>query len=304
MGAAEVKVLTDEAMDDVAKSSARLFDYTVNPANRRSLDLQKLKKETENNDARLKMLQRMREKAEGSENKRQVPFVPFAQGGKKDRENYGDFFLKQLIKEIPAEKDNVQWIGVAPTTLSQAPKLEGRILSGAKGRLGNWEFYGTSDGKMGIKGVKGVKRIYKDKRGNFDNVIVDTNPNPDSILMTIMKRLAKEYDSEVKLIKVAKSDPNKEFKAFRTIPNWDESLAFNKKATGPSDDSIEILHAGSSAQEIAQIADRNLRVERMLPGDTRNYFTTYALKLTPAMKEARMKIYKKEGGLVVDLFKW
>ena len=42
----------------------------------------------------------------------------------------------------------------------------------------------------------------------------------------------------------------------------------------------------------------------MLPGDTRNYFTTYALKLTPAMKEARMKIYKKEGGLVVDLFKW
>ena len=304
MGAAEIKVLTDEAMDDVAKSSARLFDYTVNPANRRSLDLQKLKKETENNDARLKMLQRMKEKAEGSENKRQVPFVPFAQGGKKDRENYADFFLKQLIKEIPAEKDNVQWIGVAPTTLSQAPKLEGRILTGAKGRLGNWEFYGTSDGKMGIKGVKGVKRLYKDKRGNFDNVIADTNPNPDSILMTIMKRLAKEYDSEVKLIKVAKSDPNKEFKAFRTIPNWDESLAFNKKATGPSDDSIEILHAGNSMEEIAQIADRNLRVERMLPGDTRNYFTTYALKLTPAMKEARMKIYKKEGGLVVDLFKW
>jgi hypothetical protein len=157
---------------------------------------------------------------------------------------------------------------------------------------------------MGIKGVKGVKRVPTDNRGNTKSEAVDTNPNPDSILMTIMKRLAKEYDSEVKLIKVAKSDPNKEFKAFRTIPNWDESLAFNKKATGPSDDSIEILHAGSSAQEIAQIADRNLRVERMLPGDTRNYFTTYALKLTPAMKEARMKIYKKEGGLVVDLFKW
>jgi len=306
MGAAEVKVLTDEAMDDVAKSSGRLFDYTVNPANRRSLDLQKLKKETENNDARLKMLQRMREKAEGSENKRQVPFVPFAQGGKKDRENYGDFFLKQLIKEIPAEKDNVQWIGIAPTTLSQAPKLEGAIqgMAGARGRLGNWEFYGTSDGKMGIKGVKGVKRVYTDNRGNFKNVIVDTNPNPDSILMTIMKRLAKEYDSEVKLIKVAKSDPNKEYKAFRTIPNWDESLAFNKKATGPSDDSLEILHAGDSMKEMAQIADRNLKVERMLPGDSRNYFTTYALKLTPAMKEARMKIYKKEGGLVVDLFKW
>ena len=88
------------------------------------------------------------------------------------------------------------------------------------------------------------------------------------------------------------------------------SLAFNKKATGPSDDSIEILHAGNSTQEIQEIADlvqlrnRSLKVERMLPGDSRNYFTTYALKLTPAMKEARMKIYKKEGGLVVDLFKW
>jgi len=122
--------------------------------------------------------------------------------------------------------------------------------------------------------------------------------------MTILKRLAKEYDSEVKLIKVAKSDPNKEHKAFRTIPNWDESLAFNKKATGPSDDSIEILHAGSTREELAQIADRATRVDRMAPGDSRNYFTTYALKLTPAMKEARMKIYKKEGGLVVDLFKW
>ena len=304
MGAAEIKVLTDEAMDDVAKSSAKLFDYTVDPANRRSLDLQKLKRETENNEARLAMLQRMREKAEVSENKRSVPFVPFAQGGRSDRQNYADFFLKQLIKEIPAEKDNVQWLGIAPTTLTQAAKLEGQITQGAKGRLGNWEFYGTADGKMGIKGVKGIKRVPTDTRGNTRSEAVDTNPNPDSILMTILKRLAKEYDSEVKLIRVAKSDPNKEFKAFRTIPNWDESLAFNKRASGPSDDSIEILHAGDSREELAQIADRVGRVERMLPGDSRNYFTTYALKLTPAMKEARMKIYKKEGGLVVDLFKW
>jgi len=308
MGAPEIKVLTDEALDDIAVNSRKIFDYTTNPANKNSIDIQKLTKETENTDARLKMLQRMKEKAEGSENKRQVPFVPFAQGGKKDRENYADFFLKQLIKEIPAEKDNVQWIGVAPTTLSQAPKLEGGIITGARGRLGNWEFYGTSDGKMGIKGVKAVKRVPTDNRGNTKNEAVDTNPNPDSILMTIMKRLAKEYDSEVKLIKVAKSDPNKEFKAIRRIPNWDESLAYNKKATGPSDDSIEILHASDSQKDMGRflttLAERDLRVERMAPGDSRNYFTTYALKLTPALKEARMKIYKKEGGLVVDLFKW
>ena len=299
MGAAEVKVLTDEAMDDVAVNARKIFDYTTNPANKNSIDVQKLTKETEDTDARLKMLIKMKERAQGAENKRQAPFVPFAQGGKKDRENYGDFFLKQLIKEIPAEKDNVQWVGIAPTTLTQAAKLEGTIRPGAKGRLGNWEFYGTSDGKMGIKGVKGVKRT---SGGNQESV--NTNPNPDSVLMTIMKRLAKEYDSEVKLIKVAKSDPNKEFKAFRTIPNWDESLAFNKKATGLSDDSIEILHAGDTARDIQQIDGGRNRMERMLPGDSRNYFTTYALKLTPAMKEARMKIYKKEGGLVVDLFKW
>ena len=302
MGAAEIRVLTNEAMDDVNKSAKRLFNYTADPANRNRLDVEKLRKETNDNQARLDALQAMKAKA-GLLDENKTSFVPFAHGGKSDRENYGDFFIKQLIKEIPAEKDNVQWLGIAPTTLTQAAKLEGDIVAGARGRLGNWEFYGTSDGKMGIPGAQGVKRIYTSPRDSI-NVKVDTNPRPDSVLMTILKRLAKEYDSEVKLIKVAKSDPNKEHKAFRTIPNWDESLAFNKKATGPSDDSIEILHAGSTREELAQIADRATRVDRMAPGDSRNYFTTYALKLTPAMKEARMKIYKKEGGLVVDLFKW
>ena len=302
MGAAEIRVLTNEAMDDVNKSAKRLFNYTADPANRNRLDVEKLRKETNDNQARLDALQAMRAKA-GMLDENKTSFVPFAHGGKSDRENYGDFFIKQLIKEIPAEKDNVQWLGIAPTTLTQAAKLEGDIVAGARGRLGNWEFYGTSDGKMGIPGVQGVKRIYSTPK-DFTNVKVDTNPRPDSVLMTILRRLAKEYDSEVKLIKVAKSDPYKEHKAFRTIPNWDERLAFNKKATGPSDDSIEIMHAGSTREELAQIADRATRVDRMSPGDSRNYFTTYALKLTPAMKEARMKIYKKEGGLVVDLFKW
>jgi hypothetical protein len=303
MGAPEIRVLTMEAMDDVNKSSKKLFNYTADPANRNKLDVEKLRKETNDNQARLDALQAMRTQA-GLIEKDTATFVPFAQGSKRDRENYGDFFLKQLIKEIPAEKENVQWIGIAPTTLTQAAKLEGDIrgMAGARGRLGNWEFYGTPDGKMGIKGVKGVKRIRT--ADGLEDAKTDTNPNPDSVMMTILKRLAKEYDSEVKLIKVAKSDPNKEFKAIRRIPNWDESLAYNKKATGPSDDSIEILHAGDTAREIRAIDEGAHRVERMLPGDSRNYFTTYALKLTPAMKEARMKIYKKEGGLVVDLFKW
>jgi len=98
MGAAEIRVLTNEAMDDVNKSAKRLFNYTADPANRNRLDVEKLRKETNDNQARLDALQAMKAKA-GLLDENKTSFVPFAHGGKSDRENYGDFFIKQLIKE-------------------------------------------------------------------------------------------------------------------------------------------------------------------------------------------------------------
>ena len=38
--------------------------------------------------------------------------------------------------------------------------------------------------------------------------------------------------------------------------------------------------------------------------DPRLYYEAFGLKITPQMLQQPFKLYKKEGGLVVNMFKW
>ena len=42
----------------------------------------------------------------------------------------------------------------------------------------------------------------------------------------------------------------------------------------------------------------------MGPDDPDLYYPAFGLKITPEMKTKPFKLYKKTGGLVVDIFKW
>jgi hypothetical protein len=48
----------------------------------------------------------------------------------------------------------------------------------------------------------------------------------------------------------------------------------------------------------------DLRMLKIKSTDPRMYYDTMSLRITPEMKEKPFKLYKKTGGLVVNLFKW
>ena len=48
----------------------------------------------------------------------------------------------------------------------------------------------------------------------------------------------------------------------------------------------------------------NIKILKLEANDPRLYSEAFGLKITPDMLERPFKLYKKEGGLVVDLFKW
>ena len=84
--------------------------------------------------------------------------------------------------------------------------------------LGDIEFYGNRFGKAGFKKYgkrQGVVR--KDKTNN--EIQGNTDPKKTATLPSAMEKLAKQYNSEVKTIPVAKSDPNKPFKVVANVDN-------------------------------------------------------------------------------------
>ena len=48
----------------------------------------------------------------------------------------------------------------------------------------------------------------------------------------------------------------------------------------------------------------NQKLVEMGPDDPNLYYPAYGLKISPEMKTKPFKLYKKTGGLVVDIFKW
>ena len=296
MGRQEIDAILDEAADDVAQNQKRLQDFVTDPQNFYKLDPQKIRKEVTDAKARVETFQAMKDA--NVTNRESYDYMPLITGGKKDRENYARFFVKGIIKQAPKLDEKVEWVAGQPTTLAMATKMSDRSFGPKlQGYVGDFEFYGTPTGKMGMKGVKAA---IKNPPEGVDRA-VQTNEKADSIMAKVFKEIAKQYDTEYKLIKVAKSNPAKPYKIISKLKN--QHMLYDK------DDDVSVEAAFRTASEAQEYFQRyrfgsGATVERMDPGDSRNYFTTYAIKINDNLRNSRFKLYKKTGGLVVDIFKW
>jgi hypothetical protein len=125
---------------------------------------------------------------------------------------------------------------------------------------------------------------------------VKTDPKKDATLPAEMKRLAREYNSEVKVIKVAKSDPKKPFKIVKNV-GTNTKFKLDKDSAG-----TEHEVAFKTRKEAEYYSGRyDGDVQEIPEGDPRLYFDAFAIKISPDMVSKPFKAYN-EGGLVVNIF--
>ena len=219
-----------------------------------------------------------------------IPFLPMI-----ERDVWGDHLIKHLAKS--AADDGVKWIAIHPVERLHAFKRADK-QAGAIGKLGDFEFYGTATGKAGIQGVK----AYSKKQ----NKAIPTPYRKTAVLPERMIKLAKQYNSEARPIMISKSDPDLPWKVVvshsaRTGTDA-RMLGFRK----PIDEHLIAFKTEAEAQyylkEISGVS--NAKILKLEANDPRLYSEAFGLKITPDMLEKPFKLYKKEGGLVVDLFKW
>ena len=162
-----------------------------------------------------------------------------------------------------AAKENVDYVAVAPFD-----KLSFR--QGYK--AGNERFYGYASGK-GI-----------DKKGK-------------AVMPEIMKKTARFYNSKAGPEKIALSDPKKPYKEI----DFDQfKYPSNHKLANKQFRNTYHRNA-LSKEEYEAMSDREA-FKYMDPSDPNLYFDAFAIKVSPLMKQT-LKTYRKEGGLVVDIFK-
>jgi len=145
--------------------------------------------------------------------------------------------------------------------------------------------------------MRGVK-AYSDKQSKA----VMTNDKQMAVLPERMKKLANQYDSIAKPIKVAKSDPELPFKILKKYDFRADSPAKIMGYTkAPSEHEMAFK---TLAEAEAYVGQRSRLIVKMEANDPRLYYEAFGLKITPQMLEQPFKLYKKEGGLVVNMFKW
>ena len=228
-------------------------------------------------------------------------FLPFL-----NPQSYNDFVIKNVIKNAPRLDPEVQWVAVNPTTRTLALKQTGETQGKGSGLAGNWLNYGAPDGSTGIPGV------FQSKRRPNTTALGEpelTDTKKTAFIPEVFKKLAKQYGTEAKTIKIAKSDITKPFKIVgsEAQPKAVENLKYkNMKAT-------EEHYGAFATRDEAEKAIKNktnmpnsttLRVEEIDSLDKDLYYDAFAIKITPEMRGTPFKLYKKTGGLVVDLFKW
>jgi hypothetical protein len=180
-----------------------------------------------------------------------------------------------------AAKNDVEYIAINPMEMVSIGKRGGDVKKFTP------RFYGNAKGKAGFEGysVKGEP----------------TNPKQTAILPNILKRLAKEYNTEAKVIQVAKSDPTKPFKLVREKTQGtygNETFPYTKT------EHFAAFKTKIEAENAKAILDNQSKLVEMGPDDPDLYYPAFGLKITPEMKTKPFKLYKKTGGLVVDIFKW
>jgi hypothetical protein len=217
-----------------------------------------------------------------------IPFLPLY-----GKENWGSHALKNVIKN--AADEGVDWVAISPVErLHHAKRTK---------FLGDIEFYGTRTGKAGFKDYGGEQGVMtrkkngdnvplKDKDGNFQK----TDPNKTATLPAEMNRLAKQYNSEVKTIPVAKSDPDKPYKVIKKV-DVNEKYKLDKNSAG-----TEHEVAFATEKEALYYSGRyGGDVEKIMKGDPRLYFDAYAIRVNKEMADKPFKAYNT-GGLVVNIF--
>jgi hypothetical protein len=219
-----------------------------------------------------------------------IPFLPMI-----ERDVWGDHLIKHLAKT--AADDGVQWIAIHPVERLHALKRADKTAGGAVGKLGDFEFYGTGTGKAGIQGVKAYSK--KQKKD------ILTPYRKTAVLPERMIKLAKQYNSEARSIMISKSDPNLPWKVVQSKSAGANSEARILGYRKPVDEHMIAFKTEAEAKYFHEhFAGGSTKVLKLEANDPRLYSEAFGLKITPDMLEKPFKLYKKEGGLVVNLFKW
>ena len=127
----------------------------------------------------------------------------------------------------------------------------------------------------------------------------------EAVLPELMRKLAKQYKTEAKIIQVSKSNPNNPYKVVRSneVSRYD----------GTQDRRGDVIekyynehHAASfkTQKEAERFAERTGgKVEYIAAEDPANYVNMFALRISPDMLNKPMKLYKAEGGFIENVFK-
>ena len=216
------------------------------------------------------------------------PFLPFF-----DRSSYGDHALKQVLKT--AAENNVEWVVVNPVERLHALRNLGQREGGNYyGKLGDWEFYGHYTGKAGKQNVK----AYTDKRGEA----VSTNPRQNAVIPDRMIDLAKQYNSEAKTINVSLSDPEKPYKIVKDLNLRVDDAKVLGIPPKLRKQHIAAFKTEEEANAYMEATGSSGTIVKMEANDPALYYPAFGIKVTDSMKGTPFKLYKKEGGLVVNIF--
>jgi hypothetical protein len=130
-------------------------------------------------------------------------------------------------------------------------------------KAGNERFYGYASGK-GI-----------DKKGQ-------------AVMPQLMKKAARFQDSKTGTIKISKSDPSKPYKEVMR-----DRFVYPDAKGGKVIVSDYHAEASNAPMKGYKLINKD---------DPRLYFDAFAIEVSPSMQYTQ-KLYKSEGGLVVDIFK-
>lgn len=185
-----------------------------------------------------------------------------------NNKNYADLAVKTAIKE--GGQDGAQWVGVVPVNA---------INRGNGAIKGNQQFYGYASGK-GFQ-----------QKG-------------EAVIPELMRKLAKQYKTEAKTIQVSLSDPKKPYKIvkFHEVRRYDGP----KGSEGAAVETFKQPYhskAFKTKQEALDAGFTESQIQYYPEGDPNLYMNMFALRLSPDMIQKPMKLYKKEGGLIENVFR-
>ena len=201
-----------------------------------------------------------------------------------DSSDYAEHAVKVLIKK--AIRDDLDFVSVNTVDVQHSFKHPNA------GKKGMENFYGMQSGRSAAQ----KEAILEGKK---------VPPLPDGELVKAMKNIAKQYNGRVDKRMIAKSDPSKPFKVIRTLTDKTISNAGPGQKPRKFDEHLAAFKSKAEVDEFSQdLRGEGLKITKIEGNDPKNYYEIPTLVITPEMKTKPFKIYKREGGLVVDLFKW